>query len=194
MTSTPRQEQDARREEYRAWTLQRIKEAQERRDANTPTQDVRPSIPQPQPRGGSRIRQPGATAAQVPAKKATGRIRARARETYVGVRGRSELREQRVKLVQELTAQGMSSTLIARQLGIASSTVRDYRSDPDRGLARARQAQLGVEGIAIQGTPVERVKRRWELGGPHKGRGSVHAAVRGKQLRAIVGYYAGRGR
>ena len=100
-------------------------------------------------------------------------------------------RASRVGIVRELTRRGYSSREIGERLGIAPSTVRDYRTDPERASARIRQRKLAVVGVDMPegGTPIAGVKPRWKRGAPHRGEGMFHARVRGRQMRAIIGWY-----
>lgn len=97
----------------------------------------------------------------------------------------SALRKARVRDVLRLTRQGKSSSEIAKQLGIAPSTVRDYRNDPYRTKARVRQRVYGVTGIKT----VTEMHPPWKKSAPSK----LGASHRGRQMRALTGYYARRG-
>lgn len=102
----------------------------------------------------------------------------------------SALRKRRVRRVAALRAQGLTSAQIGKRLGLAPSTVRDYWNDPLRRRARARQARWAVTGVA----GITSVKKEWRKGAPHPGKGAPHAAARGRQMRAVIGSYAKRGR
>lgn len=103
----------------------------------------------------------------------------------------SALRRERLRSIRQLKQAGLSSTEIGRELGLAPSTVRDYLNDPTRSKARIRQrARLFVlGGPTLGGTQVTDVSRKWRRGGPAKGASPTAAEKRGRQLRAIVGYY-----
>ena len=105
-------------------------------------------------------------------------------------------RQTRIELVRELKRKGYSSREIGERVGVAPSTVRDYLLDPGRVKARRRQRELGVSGVTNPSGvyPVTGMKSRWKKGGPHRGKGETNAYVRGIQMRALIGYYSGRGR
>lgn len=98
----------------------------------------------------------------------------------------SATRRRRLHRVHALQAQSLTSRQVGQRLRLAPSTVRDYWNDPLRAKARARQAQLGVAGVE----GVRTVAPVWKRGGPHRGRGAVHARIRARQLAAVRGRYA----
>ena len=102
------------------------------------------------------------------------------------------LRKRRIVRVQALKAQGLSSVEIGRRLKLAPSTVRDYINDPLRLRARHRQRHYPVRGVHMPagGTPIAAVKSHWKSGGPAGEPGLAGAAIRGRQMRAVIGYYA----
>jgi hypothetical protein len=105
-------------------------------------------------------------------------------------------RRERLAIIRRYKRQGLTSQEIGQRTGIAPSTVRDYLTDPRRERARSRQRQLGVTGVTNPSGvyPVTKLKASgWKRGGPHRGRGAENAATRGRQVRALIGYYAGRG-
>lgn len=98
----------------------------------------------------------------------------------------STLRKARIRDVARLRRQGLSSTQIGERLGLKPSTVRDYWNDPYREKARRRQRKYGVTGIKT----VTEMHPPWKKSRPsEKG-----ASFRGRQMRALTGYYARRGR
>ena len=107
----------------------------------------------------------------------------------------SALRAARIRKIAALRSQGLSSPQIGKRLKLAPSTVRDYERDPYRNRARARQRTLGVSGVSMPagGTPILAVKPGTKKWHPHKGVGVKHNAIRGVQLRAVIGSRA-RGR
>ena len=96
----------------------------------------------------------------------------------------SALRKARVRDVLRLRKQGLSSTEIGKRLGIKPSTVRDYWNDPYRENARIRQRKYGVIGIKT----VTEMHPPWKRSAP-----ASTASARGRQMRALTGYYARRG-
>ena len=106
----------------------------------------------------------------------------------------SSKRSERVRIVRDMTSRGASSRVIGRRLGIAPSTVREYRRDPFRELARARQRRWGVTGVHMPagGPPIRAVKGRTGKWHPHEGDSQGDAAIRGVQMRAVIGSYARR--
>ncbi len=106
----------------------------------------------------------------------------------------SALRVKRIRRIAALRSQGLSSSQIGKRLDLAPSTVRDYERDPFRTKARRRQRRYAVEGVSMPagGTEIASVKGSWKKGGPHEGKGRVHNQARGRQMRAVIGYYAGR--
>lgn len=106
----------------------------------------------------------------------------------------SPFRLARIEAVTKMVTEGFSTREIAELLHIAPTTVRDYRNDPERKKARKRQRKYPVTGISIPagGTPVAAVKSRWKSGGPAGDPGLAGAAIRGRQMRAVTGYYARR--
>ncbi len=104
-------------------------------------------------------------------------------------------RSERVRIVREMTRRGSTSRVIGKRLGIAESTVREYRRDPFRELARARQRRWGVTGVHMPagGPPIRAVKGRTGKWHPHTGDSQLDAAIRGRQMRAVIGFYARRG-
>lgn len=105
----------------------------------------------------------------------------------------SSLRAARLAQIRALKAKGYKSPQIARELGLAPSTVRDYLNDPERAKARKRQLTYAVEpGIALNGGEVTALRPSAKFT-PHKGRGKVHNAARNRQARAIIGWGKGRG-
>lgn len=105
----------------------------------------------------------------------------------------SALRAERLRRIKALKRQGLSSPQIARELGIAPSTVRDYLNDPYRQKARRRQRRWAVEGVSMPagGTEISAVKGKTKKWHPHEGKGRIHNQARGRQMRAVIGYYAG---
>jgi hypothetical protein len=106
----------------------------------------------------------------------------------------SVLRKRRIARVQALKSQGLSSAEIGRRLKLAPSTVRDYSNDPLRKRARHRQRKYPVRGVHMPagGTAIEAVKANWKRGGPAGEPGLADATLRGRQMRAVIGYYARR--
>ena len=96
----------------------------------------------------------------------------------------SALRKARVADVLRLRRQGKSSSQIAKELGLAPSTVRDYWGDPYRSKARIRQRKWGVTGIKT----VTEMHPPWKKSAPS----TLGASMRGRQMRALTGYYARR--
>ena len=96
----------------------------------------------------------------------------------------SALRQARVRDVLRLRKQGLSSSEIGKRLGLKPSTVRDYWNDPDRAKARIRQRKYGVVGIKT----VTEMHPPWKRSRP-----ADTASSRGRQMRALTGYYARRG-
>ena len=103
----------------------------------------------------------------------------------------SETRRERLRAIRAAKKRGLTSKQIGAEIGIAPSTVRDYLNDPGREKARIRQRRYSVVGISMPagGTPIRDVKARWKRGGPHRGEGMEAARIRGRQMRAVTGYY-----
>lgn len=104
------------------------------------------------------------------------------------------LRKRRVRRIASLRSQGLSSSQIGKRLNLAPSTIRDYERDPFRDKARKRQRRYAVEGVTNPSGEyeVKTMKGTWKSGGPHEGKGRVHNKTRGRQMRALIGYYQGR--
>lgn len=104
----------------------------------------------------------------------------------------SAIRRARIVKVQALKKHGFSSPEIGKRLNLAPSTVRDYLNDPYRGKARKRQRKFPVVGVSMPagGTEISAVKTRWKSGAPAQPEGPAGAAKRGRQMRAVIGYYA----
>ena len=103
-------------------------------------------------------------------------------------------RRRNVLLVKRRTRQGATSKQIGQELGLAPSTVRDYRTDPYRDRARRRQRRYGVSpAVNLGGGLVTSVKgptSKWHpAGNPETEAG---AAKRNRQIRAVIGSYARR--
>ena len=106
----------------------------------------------------------------------------------------SATRRARLKRIRAYKAKGLTSPQIAKKMGIAPSTVRDYLNDPYRTKARRRQLAYAVEGVHMPagGTPITSVKPSAKFH-PHQGRGVSHNLARGRQMRAIIGWGKRRG-
>jgi hypothetical protein len=105
-------------------------------------------------------------------------------------------RRRNVLLVKRRTRQGATSKQIGAELGIAASTVRDYRTDPYRERARRRQRRYGVsppiflnDGLV---TSVKGPTGKWHPAG--RPETEAGAAKRNRQMRAVIASYAKRGR
>ena len=106
----------------------------------------------------------------------------------------SATRQRRIRRVQALRSQGLSSSEIGRRLNLAPSTVRDYWGDPLRKKARVRQRRYGVSpaihmprGVI---TSVKAPTKRWHPAG--KPNTEAGAKARNRQMRAVIGSYARR--
>lgn len=109
----------------------------------------------------------------------------------------STTRQARIQRVHGLKSQGLSSKQIGERLDLAPSTVRDYLNDPLRRKARRRQLKWGIGGVHMPegGTEILRYKKtRWKNSQKPAGPpGPAGEAKRERQMRAMIGYYRGRG-